>query len=130
MSTQQDFTRSFQVASAMSRGRVVKCDTNGKADLLGCDANGGVGVLQRDTTANAYENPKVRLIGAGTVMVSVTGCPLTAGDLMVCVTSGQVSVTNGRTGNSSVKFGILLESAGPTCNGELREVAMGFLPAT
>ena len=130
MSTQNDFTRSFRPTTAMSRGRVVKCDTSGQIDLLGCDANGGIGVLMKDTTSNSFENPPVRLIGAGTVMVAVTGCPLTAGDLMVCVTSGQVSVTNGRTGNTSVKFGILLESAGPTENGNLKEVAMGFLPVT
>lgn len=112
----------------MSRGRVVAVSNNGKITLAACDSAIAIGVLQVDTTANAYENPKVRLHGAGTVMVSVTGCPLTIGDVMVVVTSGQVSVTNGRTGDTGVEFGVLLESA--ATNGELKEVTMGRFPVS
>lgn len=128
MSTQQDFTRSFQTNTAMSRGRVVALSNNGKITLAACDSAIVIGTLAVDTTAEAYENPKVRLLGAGTVMVSVTGCPLTAGDVMVVCTSGQVSATNARTGDTGVEFGVLLENA--ATNGELKEVAMGRCPVT
>lgn len=128
MATQQDLTRSFETNTAMSRGRVVALSNNGKITLAACDSAIAIGVLQVDTTANAYENPKVRLFGAGTVLVSVTGCPLTAGDVMVVVTSGQVSVTNARTGDTGVEFGVLLESA--ATNGDLKEVTMGRCPVT
>ncbi len=124
MGSQVDFSRSFQVNSAMSRGRVVAVSNNAKIDLAACDSARVVGVLQIDTSANAYENPKVRLLGVGTALISVTGCPLTAGDVMVVVTSGQVSVTNGRTGDTGVEIGVLLESAGPTENGTLKEVTI------
>jgi hypothetical protein len=124
MSTQQDFTRSFEVNAAMSRGRVVACSPNGKISLAACDDAKSIGVLQVDTTANSYENPKVRLWGAGTAMVAVTGTPLTASDVMVLVTDGYVSVTNGKTGDSGVEIGILLESAAAGTNGQLREVAI------
>lgn len=130
MSSQFDLSRSFQVNTAMSRGRVVAVSNNGKITLAACDSAIAVGVLQADCTANSYENPKVRLYGAGTVMVSVTGCPLTAGDVVVVVTSGQVSVTNGRAGDTGVEFGVLLESAASTENGNLKEVAMGRNPVT
>lgn len=128
MSSQQDLTRSFQVNAAMSAGRVVAVSNNGYIGLAACDSAIAIGVLQVDTTANAYENPRVRLLGAGTVLVSVTGCPLTTGDVMVVVTSGQVSVTNGRTGDTGVELGVLLENA--ATNGELKEVTMGRCPVT
>lgn len=130
MSTQNTSTRSFQVNAAMSRDRVVACSNNGYLDLAGCDSAIAVGVIQEDVTAGAYENARVRLWGAGTMMIAVTGCPLTAGDIMVVVTSGYVSVTNARAGNTSTKVGILLESASSTSNGQLREVSFGFLPVT
>jgi hypothetical protein len=128
MSVQKDFTGSWQVNAAMSRGFVVAFSPNGKLSLALCDSATSIGVIQEDTTANSYENPKVRLWGAGTVMVAVTGCPLTAGDVMVVVTGGYVSVTNGKTGNVSTKVGILLESA--ATNAELKEMAMGFAAVT
>jgi hypothetical protein len=123
MASQNDLTRSFQVNAAMSRGFVVALSPNGKLSLALCDSGTAIGVVQEDATANSYENPKVRLFGAGTVMVAVTGVPLTAGDVMVVVTGGYVSVTNGRAGNTGQKVGILLESAATAA--ELKEMIMG-----
>ncbi len=126
MATQNNFTRSFQTNDAASRGMVAAISPNGKVSVALCDSATAIGIFQEDTTSGAYENPVIRLPGTGTVMVSVTGTPLTAGDLMVIVTGGQVSVTNGRAGNSGVAIGLLIESAGPSTNGTLREVAMRF----
>lgn len=122
MSGQNNFSDTFQVNAAMSRGRVVALSTNAKIGLAACDATNAVGVLQEDVTDNAYENAPVRLLGTGTVMVAVTGTPLTAGDIMVIVTNGFVSVTNGRAGDTGMKIGILKESAAVSTNGQLREV--------
>ena len=121
MSTQNNFSRSFQANAAMSRGRVVRVSANGYLDLAVVDAAAHVGVLQEDITSSAYENANVRLWGSGTCMIAVTGVPLTAGNVMVVCTNGYVSVTNGLAGNSGVKVGVLLENA--ATNGELKEVA-------
>ena len=120
--SQNNFSRSFQVAAAMSRGRVVAVQTTGKIDLAACDETKAVGVLQEDVTAGAYENAPVRFLGTGSVMVAVTGTPLTAGDIMVLCTNGFVSVTNGRAGDTGVKIGVLLESVAASNNGVLAEV--------
>ena len=108
----------------MSAYRVVAVSSNGSIGLSAVDVR-GVGVLQEDTTAESYERPSVRLWGTGTFRVAVTGTPLTAGNVMVVVTNGFVSVTNGLIGNSGVAVGTLLESAGAATNGSIREVAFG-----
>jgi hypothetical protein len=122
MSSFNDFSRSFQVNAAMSAGRVVALSSNSKIGLAACDAANAIGVLEDDVTSNTYENPKVRLFGAGSRLISITGCPCTAGDVMVVCTNGQVSVTNGRAGDSGVEIGILVENAGT--NGQLKEVIL------
>jgi hypothetical protein len=122
MATQNNDTRSFPVNAAMSAYRVVTVSSNGSIGLAAVDQR-GIGILQEDCTANSYERPNVRLYGAGTFRVAVTGTPLTAGNTMVVVTNGLVSVTNGLAGNSGVIIGLLLESAGVGTNGSIREVA-------
>ena len=119
MAVQHDFSRSFQVNAAMSAGRVVAISNNGKIGLAAINTR-GVGVLQEDTTAEAYENPKVRLYGTGTVRVAVTGTPLTAGDTLYTVTNGLVAGTNGSIGTAQI-FGTLLETTGASANGTLAE---------
>lgn len=108
----------------MSAYRVVDVGTAGTINYAAVDKR-GIGVLQEDTTAETYERPAVRLYGTGTFRVAVTGTPLTAGDAMVVVTSGYVSVTNGLVGNTGVVIGKLLESAGPGTNGSIREISFG-----
>lgn len=122
MSTFNDFSRSFQVNAAMSAGRIVALSSNGKIGLAAADAANAIGVLEEDVTANTYENPRVRFFGACSRLVSITGCPCTAGDVMVIVTNGQASVTNGRVGDTGVEFGVLVENAGT--NGQLKEVIL------
>lgn len=124
MATQNNSIRSFQPTAALSAYRVVDVGTAGTINYSAVDQR-GVGVIQEDTTANTYERPAVRLWGTGTFRVAVTGTPLTAGDAMVVVTNGYVSVTNGLVGNSGVVVGILLETTGPATNGSIREVAFG-----
>ena len=122
MSSQNNFSDSYQVNAAMSRGRVVALSSNGKIGLAACDETRAIGVLQEDVTDGAFENAPVRFLGTGSVMVAVTGVPLTAGDVVVLVTNGFVSVTNGRAGDTGVRIGVLKESAAVGTNGQLREV--------
>ena len=66
MATYNDFSRSFTVNAAMSAGRRVALSNNGSIGLAAAEQF-GVGVLERDCTADAFENPKVRLPGTGSV---------------------------------------------------------------
>lgn len=119
MSTYNDFSRSFTVNAAMSAGVRVALSSNGSIGLAG-DRILGLGVLQRDTTAGSYENPKVRFFGTGSVSVAVTGGPATVGDKLFCLALGQVGPTSAAAGNG-IQFGILLESYSAAQNGSLAE---------
>ena len=125
--TQQDLSRSFPVSTAMSRGRVVQLFSDGNIRLNPINSL-GIGVLAEDCAGNSYENPKVRLWGAGTVGVSVTGTGLTAGDTLYAVTSGQVAGTNGATTMVGAAYGrvlgVLAETTGSGQNGNLFEMIM------
>ena len=125
MATANDISRSFLVNAAMSAGSLVAVSSNAKLDLNAINKF-GIGVLIDDVTAGTYENPKVRLWGAGTVRVSVTGTPLTSGDLLYAVTGGQVAGTNGFIGNTNGGriVGSLVETTGASQNGNLFEMAM------
>lgn len=118
MSTQNDFSRSFTVNAAMSAFRRVTVSANGSIGYAAIN-EAGIGVLQQDTTANSYENPKVRFYTTGSFKVSATGGLVTAGNTLYAVTNGQVAVTNGATGGVAV--GIALESGNYT--GEWIEAA-------
>lgn len=120
MGTYNDFSRSFQVNAAMSAGARVALSSNGKIGLAG-DRVLGLGVLERDTSANAYENPKVRFFGTGSALVAVTGGPATVGDKVYCLANGQVGPTSAAAGNG-IQFGLLLESYAAADNGSIAEV--------
>ncbi len=122
MSTQNNFSRSFEPAVAISRGRVVSVIASGKVALAPVAATNAIGVVQEDVGTGAWENASVRLFGTGTAMISVTGVPVTAGDVMFLCTNGQVSATDGIVGASGVRIGVLLENV--ATNGLLAEVAM------
>ena len=115
MATQNDFSRSFTVNAAMSAFARVAVSNNKSIGLAAIGVV-GVGVLQEDCTSGAYENPKVRLYGNGTVKIAVTAVPVTAGDVLFCVTNGLVANTGG-----TVSFGYALENA--ATNGQIVEVA-------
>lgn len=119
MSTQNDFSRSFTANTAMSAFRRVAVSSNGALDL-GANNALGIGILQQDTAAQSYENPKVRFYTTGSFKVSATGGSITAGNTLYAVTSGQVAVTNGGTGGTVV--GIALETGSYTA-GEWIEAA-------
>jgi hypothetical protein len=125
MATANNLTRTFPVTVAMSKGTVVQLHTDGNIRPNPINQF-GIGVLLEDCTANAFENPAVRLWGAGTVPVSVTGTPLTAGNLVYAVTGGQVAGTNGFVGttNGGRIVGSIVETTGNTQNGNLFEVQM------
>lgn len=125
MATANNLTRTFPVTVAMSKGTVVQLHTDGNIRPNPINQF-GIGVLLEDCTANAYENPAVRLWGAGTVPISVTGTPLTAGNLVYAVTGGQVAGTNGFVGttNGGRILGSIVETTGNTQNGNLFEVQM------
>jgi hypothetical protein len=125
MATANNLTRTFPVTVAMSKGTVVQLHTDGNIRPNPINQF-GIGVLLEDCTANAFENPAVRLWGAGTVPVSVTGTPLTAGNLVYSVTGGQVAGTNGFIGttNGGRIVGTLIETTGAAQNGNLFEVQM------
>lgn len=125
MATQNNELKSFAVNEAMSAFRLVAVSSNGSIGYAAVDAR-AVGVLQEDVSNDSFERGPVRLWGTGTFRVAVTGTPLTAGNTMVVVTSGYVSVTNGLVGNTGYVVGVLLESAAASTNGSVREVA--FIP--
>jgi hypothetical protein len=120
MATYNDFTRSFQVNAAISAGSRVALSHNGSIGVAG-DRVLGIGVIDRDCSAAAYENPKVRFYGTGSVGVAVTGGPATAGDKMYCLATGQVGPTSAAAGNG-IQFGILLQSYSAGDNGTIAEV--------
>jgi hypothetical protein len=125
MATANNLTRTFPVTVAMSKGTVVQLHTDGNIRPNPINQF-GIGVLLEDCTANAYENPAVRLWGAGTVPVSVTGTPLTAGNTLYAVTGGQVAGTNGFIGSTNAGriVGVLIETTGASQNGNLFEAQM------
>ena len=114
MATQSNFTRSFQTATAMSANRRVALST-GTNYLSGYADNTvpGIGVLQEDVTANAYERPVVRLYGTGTTRISITAQPVTANTTLYAAANGQVAPTG------TVTWGYALQ--GSTTNGDVIE---------
>jgi hypothetical protein len=92
MSTQNDFSRSFALNSAMSAGRRVAISNNGKLDPAGVGV-AGIGVLQEDGTTDSWCNPKVRFYGTGSVGILGTGAPATAGDFVYAAATGMIAPT-------------------------------------
>lgn len=119
MSTQNNFSRSFTANTAMSAFRRVAVSANGAIGLAAINEL-GIGILQEDTAAQSYENPKVRFYSTGSFKCSATGGLVTAGNTLYAVTNGQVAVTNGGTGGTVV--GIALENGSYTA-GEWIEIA-------
>jgi len=118
MSTQNDFSRTFKTNAAMSAGtRVSVSSGNGYIQVAGATVL-GVGVIQEDVTSNAYENPKVRFWGTGSVGMLGTGAPATQGDTVYALAGGYIGPASG--GTPWVAVGTLLESY--TVNGSKVEV--------
>lgn len=92
----------------MSAFMRVVVSPNGFISIAGVDTL-GIGMVQEDCTANAYENVAVRLWGTGTNRVILTGISCTAGDRLVAVTNGLVALTNGLVGNTGVVVGMMVD---------------------
>jgi hypothetical protein len=121
MATQNDFSRAFPVNTAMSAFRRVSLSSNGGLGYSQA-TEAGVGVLQDDVLGLAYENPKVRFYGTGSVMVAVTGGPATAGATMWAAVTGYVTPIVPSPVTAGVTFGILLAPLIVTVNGTFAEV--------
>ena len=112
MSTQVNTQDTFTVNAAMSANVRVAVSSNGSIGLADNTVT-GVGVLQRDVTADSFVNAPVRFYSAGSVLVQVTGAPGTAGDIAYAAASGRVAVTGtvgiGRLKNSYTVNGVSVE---------------------
>ncbi len=126
MSTHNDITRSFAVTVAMSYGTLVEIFTDGYIRPNSYNRQ-PLGVLLEDCTANAYENPAVRLWGAGSAKVQIASA-VTVGDIVYAVTSGQIASTNGSTTTRGygIIVGTMLETSTTAQTNNLFEVAMQF----
>ena len=112
MPTQVNDQDSFPVNAAMSANLRVAVSTNGGIDAAGNTVS-GVGVLQRDVTADSWVNGPVRFFSAGSVLIQATGAPGTAGDLLYAAAAGRVAPTGtvviGRTKDSFTVNGVNVE---------------------
>jgi hypothetical protein len=117
MGTQNDFSRSFQATSAMSAYRRVTIASTGKIGYASSTAVGS-GIIQRDVDASDWV--AVRLAGTGSMLCSVTACPITMGDTVYAAVTGQVAVTG------TITVGVAVNSA--TENGTLLEYIPSHLP--
>jgi hypothetical protein len=117
MATQNDFTRSFRPAAAMSAYRRVLVDTSGYINYAG-NTVVGQGVLQNDVTADSFASGTVRFFGTGSCRISVTAGPATLGDKLYAAANGQVSATG------TVVVGMLIDAT--TAQGSEGEVIPGL----
>ena len=113
MATQTNDHGSFSVNAALSAGFRVALSSNGSVGLAS-NTVAGIGVTQADVTADSFSVVPVRFFTAGSARISVTGTPLTAGDIAYAAASGRVAPTG------TVAVGIFRESA--STNGVLVEV--------
>lgn len=91
MATQNDTTRTFIANAEMSQFIRVALSTNGGVGPA--PASGpGIGFLQRDVVTNDTYGAVVRMPGAGSFKVAVTGA-VTAGDQLYPAANGYVAAT-------------------------------------
>lgn len=91
MATQHDKTRTFVANAEMSQFIRVALSTNGGVGPAGT-ANPGIGILQNDTVTNDTYGAVVRMPGAGSFKIAVTGT-VTAGDQLYPAADGYASAT-------------------------------------
>lgn len=76
----------------MSANLRVVVSTNGGIDPAGNTVS-GVGVVQRDVTADSWVTAPVRYFSAGSSLIQATGAPGTTGDILYAAASGRVAPT-------------------------------------
>jgi hypothetical protein len=89
---QSDNTFTLRAAAAASAFRRVTVNASGQSAVADNTVK-GVGVLQRDVSAETWDAATIRTWGAGTHAVAVTGAPITAGDLAYAAAGGLVAAT-------------------------------------
>lgn len=110
MATTNDFTRGFQTNTALSAFFRVSISTNGYLSGYAGQSNYGVGILLQDLQGQSWEVAKVRLIGTGTQLCSVTAnvtTPITFGTQLYLAAGGQLSTT----GASTALYGVALQNS-------------------
>jgi hypothetical protein len=118
MATQFEGAGSFLANSAISAFRGVTLSTNRG---IGASATAVVplGITQQDADSGNMVAVKF-LHDSGTYRISITGCPVTAGDVIFAGANGQATRTGG-----TVTIGRALESA--STNGSIIEAALLLL---
>ena len=111
---QNDNSFTLRAAAAASAFRRVTVNASGQAAVADNTVK-GVGVLQRDVSAETWDSSAVRTWGAGTHCIAVAAAPITAGDLAYAAAGGLVAPTG------TVIVGRCL--TGTTVNGTIIEVA-------
>lgn len=91
MATQNNDTRTFQANAAMSAYRLVAISSNGGVGLNPA-TKAGDGVLQEDVKDGDAKGAVVRMPGAGSFKVAITGA-VTAGNLLFAEASGYAAAS-------------------------------------
>lgn len=91
MATQNDHTRTFPANAAMSAFRLVALSSNGGVGVNPA-TSAGVGILQNDVIQDDARGAVVRLPGAGSYKIAITGA-VTAGNLLYAAASGYAAAT-------------------------------------
>jgi hypothetical protein len=118
MATQNDSSRTFPANVALSQFRRVTLSSNGGVGLAD-NIIAGVGIVQRDTTADDPYGAIVRLSGAGSYAIAVTAAPVTAGNLLYAALNGYAAPTG------TVSLG-LRAAENTTVNGSVIEAIPSF----
>ncbi len=104
----------FRANAAASAGVRVVISPNGSISVAG-NAASGIGVLERDVSAESWDSGCVKLFGGCTFLAVVTGVPVTAGDTAYAAALGAVAATG------TVPVGTFCESV--TTNGLKAQIA-------
>lgn len=119
MATQFNGAGSFEADAAISAFRLVKFNSDSEVAAATTADVGILGVTQHDVDAAGDFVTVKFFAGPGTHKVSVTGCPVTAGDTVYSALLGQVCRTGG-----TVTVGTALESA--STNGSIIQISPVF----
>jgi hypothetical protein len=111
---QSDNTFTLRAAAAASAFRRASINSSGQAAVADNTVK-GVGVLQRDVSAESFDSATIRTWGAGTHAIAGTAGPITTGDLVYAAAGGLVAPTGtvivGRAVTGIMVNGTILEVA-------------------
>lgn len=113
-------TKDFVITgTSLSAWRAVEIQSDGTVNYTTATGQAGIGVLQSDASSSYLSgHVPVRLwTHPGTIMASITGQPITAGNPLYATTSGQLTPTS-TTGSVAVAKAL----EGSSTNGDVIEV--------